>query len=58
VGPSFPPQSCPCLEKNVSKTFISHGGSFISVRECDAQDELGVPARRALREHDYDLTIE
>jgi hypothetical protein len=35
VGPSFPPPKCPCLNESVVKTFTSHGGSVIDVRECD-----------------------
>ena len=29
------PPHCPCLNESVVKTFTSHGGSVIDVRECD-----------------------
>ena len=35
VGASFPPPQCPCLNTSIAKTFTSHGGSVIDVRECD-----------------------
>jgi hypothetical protein len=35
VGPSFPFPLCPCMNESVVKTFTSHGGSVIDVRECD-----------------------
>ena len=35
VGPSFPHPLCPCGNESVKNTFTSHGGSVISVRECD-----------------------
>jgi len=39
VGASFPPPQCPCFNQSVTKTFTSHGGSVIDVRECDKGHE-------------------
>jgi len=47
VGPSFPPPVCPCLDAPVLRSFTTHGGHDIDVRECNASAVAAAAAAAA-----------